>query len=48
MDPDFDDECQVNVIQEFSVVKCCFCYSNIFDFKYEGFFAFTSMFDQGK
>ena len=32
MDPDFDDECQV--IHEFSVVKCCFCYLNIFEFKY--------------
>ena len=32
VDPDKDDECQV--IHEFSVVKCCFCYSNIFEFKY--------------
>ena len=29
---DWDDECQV--IYEFSVVKCCFCYLNIFEFKY--------------
>ena len=29
---DWDDECQV--IHEFSVVKCCFCYLNIFEFRY--------------
>ena len=29
---DWDDEFQV--IHEFSVVKCCFCYLNIFEFKY--------------
>ena len=29
---DWDDECQV--IHEFSVVKCFFCYLNIFEFKY--------------
>ena len=32
MDPDLDDECQV--VHEFSVVKCCFCYSSIFELKY--------------
>ena len=32
MDPDLDDEYEV--IHEFSVVKCCFCYLNIFEFKY--------------
>ena len=31
-DPDLDDKCQV--IHEFSVVKCCLCYLNIFKFKY--------------
>ena len=29
---DWDDEHQV--IHEFSVVKCCFCYLNVFEFKY--------------
>ena len=29
---DWDDEFQV--IHEFSVVKCCFCYLNIFEVKY--------------
>ena len=29
---DWNNECQV--IHEFSVVKCCFCYLNIFEFKY--------------
>ena len=33
---DWDDECQV--ILEFSVVKCCFCYLNIFEFKYMKWF----------
>ena len=28
---DWDDEC--HVIHEFAVVKCCFCYLNIFAFK---------------
>ena len=31
-DPDLDDKC--HVIHEFSVVKCCLCYLNIFKFKY--------------
>ena len=29
---DWDDEFQV--IHEFFIVKCCFCYLNIFEFKY--------------
>ena len=33
---DLDDECQV--IHEFSVVKCCFCYLNVFEFKYMKWF----------
>ena len=36
MDPDLDDECQV--IHEFSVVKCCFCYLSTFEFKYTKWF----------
>ena len=40
MDTDLDDECQV--IHEFFVVKCCFCYLNIFEFKYMK--CFTSFF----
>ena len=32
MHPDLDDKCQV--IHKFSIVKCCFCYLNIFEFKY--------------
>ena len=30
---DLDDECQV--IHEFYVVKCCFSYLNIFEFKHD-------------
>ena len=30
---DLDDECQV--IHEFYVVKCCFSYFNIFEFKHD-------------
>ena len=32
---DLDDECQV--IHEFSVVKCCFCYLNILEFKHDSY-----------
>ena len=32
---DLDDECQV--IHEFSVVKCCFCYLNVFEFKHDSY-----------
>ena len=32
---DLDDECQV--VHEFSVVKCCFCYLNIFEFKHDSY-----------
>ena len=32
---DLDDECQV--IHEFSVVNCCFCYLNILDFKHDSY-----------
>ena len=32
---DLVDECQV--IHEFSVVKCCFCYLNVFEFKHDSY-----------
>ena len=32
---DFGDECQV--IHKFSVVKCFFCYLNIFKFKHDSY-----------